>query len=305
LRTAQLRLTPADSAALLARAGIELSAANAATLVGRTEGWIGGLHLAARSLAGAIDPERVAADIVGYDAGITDRVAGHPSTYRLHLLLAETLRAELARDAAHRSRLIARAVQWLADHERLVDAVQTAQLDRAWARAESLLIQCAPMLTVRGHSSIVRSLINRFPIDVVLSRPELSATAVSSNVFDGDLTNLHTLTRAAVAGAAALQPERARRIYYIEAMAEAVTNRIDGDFEHMLGAMTRVEEIIGLSDRPGTLADDARRATMSSNFGTALLWLGQTDEARVSLERGARQARDCGAEQPLLNCMSL
>jgi LuxR family transcriptional regulator, maltose regulon positive regulatory protein len=65
LRPADLRFSLEETRELLAASGILLSEEGAATLHRRTEGWAGGLRLAAISMAGHPDPEQFAADFCG------------------------------------------------------------------------------------------------------------------------------------------------------------------------------------------------------------------------------------------------
>src|SRR6516165_1065184 len=65
IRDPDLRFTLAEAAELFAAAGVELPAATMAVLHERTEGWVAGLRLAALSLAGHPNPERLAAEFSG------------------------------------------------------------------------------------------------------------------------------------------------------------------------------------------------------------------------------------------------
>src|ERR1700722_17509503 len=67
IRAADLRFSERETRELLDASGIALSAAGAALLHQRTEGWVAGLRLAAISLAGHPDPERFVAEFSGSD----------------------------------------------------------------------------------------------------------------------------------------------------------------------------------------------------------------------------------------------
>ncbi|MFL6141443.1 MAG: LuxR C-terminal-related transcriptional regulator [Labedaea sp.] len=58
LRSEALRFRPAEAAALVEAAGVRLDAGQVTRLVARTEGWAGGLRLAAVALAAIHDPDR-------------------------------------------------------------------------------------------------------------------------------------------------------------------------------------------------------------------------------------------------------
>ena len=72
IRAADLRFTQRETRELLEASGIALSAAGAALLHQRTEGWAAGLRLAALSLAGHPDPERFVAEFSGSDRTVAE-----------------------------------------------------------------------------------------------------------------------------------------------------------------------------------------------------------------------------------------
>jgi LuxR family maltose regulon positive regulatory protein len=72
IRAADLRFSERETRELLDAPGIALSAAGAASLHQRTEGWVAGLRLAAISLAGHPDPERFVAEFSGSDRTVAE-----------------------------------------------------------------------------------------------------------------------------------------------------------------------------------------------------------------------------------------
>ena len=72
IRGRDLRFTSDESRALLEAAGVRLSDGALGSLVARTEGWAAGLRLAALSLAGDPDPERLAASFSGRERAVAD-----------------------------------------------------------------------------------------------------------------------------------------------------------------------------------------------------------------------------------------
>ena len=77
LRAADLRFTADEAAAYLNGAmGLELTAADVATLEARTEGWIAALQLAALSMQGRDDVASFIAGFAGDDRFIVDYLAG-------------------------------------------------------------------------------------------------------------------------------------------------------------------------------------------------------------------------------------
>src|SRR6201994_2481693 len=72
IRAADLRFTERETRELLDAAGIALSAAGAALLHQRTEGWAAGLRLAVISLSGHADPEQFVAEFSGSDRTVAE-----------------------------------------------------------------------------------------------------------------------------------------------------------------------------------------------------------------------------------------
>ena len=72
IRAADLRFSERETSELLDTSGIALSAAGAALLHQRTEGWAAGLRLAAISLTGHPDPERFVAEFSGSDRTVAE-----------------------------------------------------------------------------------------------------------------------------------------------------------------------------------------------------------------------------------------
>jgi LuxR family transcriptional regulator, maltose regulon positive regulatory protein len=72
IREPDLRFTPAEARELFAAAGVPLPEAAAGVLQERTEGWAAGLRLAALSLAGHPDPERLAAGFSGTERTVAE-----------------------------------------------------------------------------------------------------------------------------------------------------------------------------------------------------------------------------------------
>ncbi len=72
IRAADLRFSERETRELLDTSGIALSAAGAALLHQRTEGWAAGLRLAALSLADHPDPERFVAEFSGSDRTVAE-----------------------------------------------------------------------------------------------------------------------------------------------------------------------------------------------------------------------------------------
>jgi LuxR family transcriptional regulator, maltose regulon positive regulatory protein len=104
IRASDLRFSERETRELLDAAGIVLSAAGAAVLHQRTEGWAAGLRLAVISLAGHPDPERFVAEFSGSErtvaeyllAEMLDRQRGDVQRLLLRTCLLDRVNGELA-----------------------------------------------------------------------------------------------------------------------------------------------------------------------------------------------------------------
>jgi LuxR family maltose regulon positive regulatory protein len=104
LRADELRFTVDEARQLLAAAGVEVSGPALGLLVERAEGWAAGLRLAALSLAGHPDPERLAARFSGSErtvaeyllAEVLDRQSEQVRRLLLRTSVLERVSGELA-----------------------------------------------------------------------------------------------------------------------------------------------------------------------------------------------------------------
>ena len=114
IRAADLRFSERETRELLEASGIALSAAGAAQLHQRTEGWAAGLRLAVLSLAGHPDPERFVAEFSGSDRTVAEYLLAEmlDRQHRLQVAIA-SLQLSLARRGGHLAGVIEQA-QFLA-----------------------------------------------------------------------------------------------------------------------------------------------------------------------------------------------
>lgn len=104
IRASDLRFGPREAHELLTGAGVRLSESATAALHARTEGWAAGVRLAALSLAGHPDPERLAAEFSGSErtvaeyllAEVLDRQPEHVRRLLLCTSILESVNGELA-----------------------------------------------------------------------------------------------------------------------------------------------------------------------------------------------------------------
>jgi LuxR family maltose regulon positive regulatory protein len=143
IRAGDLRFTEPETRELLTRSKISLSDTGAAALYQRTEGWAGGLRLAAISLSGHPDPERFVAEFSGTDRAIgeylmAEMLERQPSEVQSMLLrtsLVDRMNGELADLLAGRSG----SEQMLLELEEANAFVVSLDAQRTWFRYHQLL----------------------------------------------------------------------------------------------------------------------------------------------------------------------
>src|SRR6476646_2531644 len=143
IRAADLRFSERETRELLDASGITLSAAGAALLYHRTEGWAAGLRLAAISLAGHPDPERFVTEFSGSDrtvaeyllAEMLERQPPDVQDLLLRTSLLDRVNGELADLLTGRPG----SEQILLDLEDANAFVESLDPERAWFRYHHLL----------------------------------------------------------------------------------------------------------------------------------------------------------------------
>ena len=142
IRSADLRFTEEETAAMLAASGVTLSPAGVKLLHERTEGWVAAVRLAAISLVGASDPEGFVVQFSGSERTIAEYLFGEvlesqtPDVRRLlvRASLLERVNGELGDLLTGRSGT-ERDLQELADASGFVVALDAA---RTWFRFHHL-----------------------------------------------------------------------------------------------------------------------------------------------------------------------
>jgi LuxR family maltose regulon positive regulatory protein len=142
LRTPDLRFTPNEAHALFESAGIQLSDAALAQLLKRTEGWAGGLRLAAMSLATHNDPGQFSSEFSGSErtvaayllAEVLERQSTEVREVLLYTSLLERVSGPLA-DHLTGGSSSERILQELEDANAFVTSVDAG---RSWFRYHHL-----------------------------------------------------------------------------------------------------------------------------------------------------------------------
>jgi LuxR family transcriptional regulator, maltose regulon positive regulatory protein len=257
LRAVDLRFSERETRELLDASGITLSAAGAALLYHRTEGWAAGLRLAAISLAGHPDPERFVTEFSGSDRTVAE------------YLLAEMLdrQPDDVQDLLPRTSLLDRVNGELADlltgrpgSERILldleDAnafVESLDSERAWFRYHHLLADFLRLELRRTLPAEVAVLHRRAAewfirqghvVDAIrhtqaagdwADAARLLADHSFSLTLDGQAQTMQALVRAIPPGAD--HPELA----LVRAMGDLAQGRLDEAAAHLAVAETYAE----------------------------------------------------------------
>jgi ATP/maltotriose-dependent transcriptional regulator MalT len=246
IRAADLRFSAREARELLDASGIALSAAGAARLHQRTEGWAAGLRLAALSLAGHPDPERFVAEFSGNDrtvaeyllAEMLERQSGDVQDLLLRTCLLDRVNGELADSLTGR----AGSERILLDLEDANAFVASLDPGRTWFRyhhlfADLLRLEVRRRLAASAHRELgdqraanqaaERALALAEPDRLILPfvmtgsrallealpRPETAHAALLTDILDS--ARASTATEDPVPPAAELTPSELRILRYL------------------------------------------------------------------------------------------
>ena len=162
IRGPDLRFTVDEARELLDGAGVELPEPSLTALHERTEGWAAGLRLAALSLAGHPDPERLAAQFSGRErtvaeyllAEVLDQQPAKVGGLLLRTSVLERVNGELA-DLLTGDEGGERALQELEDANAFVASVDAA---RSWFRYHHLFADLLRLELRRAEPRVVAAL---------------------------------------------------------------------------------------------------------------------------------------------------
>ncbi len=256
IRAADLRFSERETGELLDASGIALSAAGAALLHQRTEGWAAGLRLAVISLTGHPDPERFVAEFSGSDrtvaeyllAEMLDRQPPDVQDLLLRTSLLDRVHGELADVLTGRPG----SERILLDLEDANAFVESLDPERAWFRYHRLLADFlrlelrrtlpdqVPVLHRRAAEWYVRQ---GQVVDAIrhtqaaggwADAARLLADHSFSLTLDGQAQTMQALVRAFPPGAD--HPELA----LVRAMGDLAQGRLDGTAAHLAVAEAHV-----------------------------------------------------------------
>ncbi|MFG2051111.1 LuxR C-terminal-related transcriptional regulator [Micromonospora sp. NPDC048935] len=263
----------------------------------------------AGALTGRADAGQALADLAG-TGGLLHREDTRPPWYRVDPLLADLLRADLARLPDHEVRdLHVRAADWYAGDGRPADALRHALIAGRWDLAGDLFVAHWPELTRYDSAPVHAPAPVAPPAEVLRADPEVALAYAAERAYAGDLPAATGHLRAAAAHAAGLPVPRRQRFLRLVTALELTVARLVGDPVQVRAAVARL-----LRTRPegatptrlpnstsataptsggGDAADDADlRAFAGTGLGLVELAEGALPTARFVRARAA--AREAG-----------
>ncbi|SCE98742.1 LuxR family transcriptional regulator, maltose regulon positive regulatory protein [Micromonospora coriariae] len=203
----------------------------------------------AEALTGRTDAGRALADLAGA-GGLLHREESRPPWYRCDPLLADLLRAELARLPADELReLHARAADWYAGDGRPIDGLRHALAAGRWDRAGDLFVAHWPELTRYDADPLTGPAPASPPPEVVRADPEVALACAAERAYAGDLPAATGHLRAAAGYADGLPVPRRDRFLRLATALELTLARLAGDPPEVRAAAARL-----LRTRPAGVA---------------------------------------------------
>ncbi|MFI5924980.1 LuxR C-terminal-related transcriptional regulator [Micromonospora sp. NPDC051543] len=241
----------------------------------------------AEALTGRADAEQALADLAGA-GGPLRREDSRPPWYRCDPLLADLLRAELARLPADEVReLHARASNWYAGAGRPADGLRHALAAGRWDVAAELFVANWPELTRYDHDPVGGPPPPSAPPEAVEADPEVALASAAERAYAGDLSAATGHLRAAASYADALPTPRRDRFLRLATALELTLARLAGDLPQTRAAAARLLRVrptaaptAGSPDGPpaGPLTDSSQSgdADLRAFTGTALGLVGMS-----------------------------
>ncbi|WFE52433.1 LuxR C-terminal-related transcriptional regulator [Micromonospora sp. WMMD1155] len=186
----------------------------------------------AEALTGRADAGQALADLAGA-GGLLHRDDTRPPWYRCEPLLADLLRADLARLPADDLRdLHARAADWYAGDGRPADGLRHALAAGRWDLAGDLFVAHWPELTRYDSEPVPAPAPAAPPAEVVRADPEVALACAAERAYAGDLPAATGHLHAAAEHAAGLPvPRRDRFLRLVTALEVSVARLADDPAE--------------------------------------------------------------------------
>ncbi|MEU7584768.1 LuxR C-terminal-related transcriptional regulator [Micromonospora sp. NPDC049230] len=223
----------------------------------------------AGALTGRADAGQALADLAG-SGGLLHREDTRPPWYRVDPLLADLLRADLARLPDHEVRdLHVRAADWYAGDGRPVDALRHALTAGRWDLAGDLFVAHWPELTRYDSGPVPAPAPVAPPAEVLRADPEVALAYAAERAYADDLPAASGHLRAAAAHAAGLPVPRRQRFLRLVTALELTVARLAGDPVRVRAAAARLLRTRPEGATPTRLPDPASTTAPTSGGGDA------------------------------------
>ena len=194
----------------------------------------------AEALTGRADAGQALADLAGA-GGLLHREDSRPPWYRCDPLLADLLRAELARLPGDELReLHERAADWYARDGRPADGLRHALAAGRWTLAGDLFVAQWPELTRYDHDPVVGPAPPSPPPEVVGADPEVALACAAERAYAGDLPAARGHLRTAAGFAGGLPVPRRDRFLRLATALELTVARLADDTAEVRAAAARL-----------------------------------------------------------------
>ncbi|MGC5290685.1 LuxR C-terminal-related transcriptional regulator [Micromonospora sp. DT231] len=218
----------------------------------------------AAALTGRADAGQALADLAG-TGGLLHREDTRPPWYRCDPLLADLLRADLARLPGPEVRdLHERAADWYAGDGRPADALRHALTAGRWDLAGDLFVAHWPELIRYDSAPAHAPAPVAPPAEVVRADPEVALAYAAERAFAGDLTAATGHLRAAAEHARDLPVPRRQRFLRLVTALELTVARLADDPVEVRAAAARLLRTRPPDATPTRLADPASPARPDS-----------------------------------------
>ena len=194
----------------------------------------------AEALTGRADAGQALADLAG-TGGLLHREDTRPPWYRCESLLADLLRADLARLPADELReLHVRAAEWYAGAGRPADGLRHALAAGRWDLAGDLFVAHWPELTRYDSDPVHVPAPASPPAEVIRADPEVALAGAAERAYAGDLPAATGHLRAAAGHAAGLPVPRRDRFLRLVTALELTVARLADDRAEVRAAAARL-----------------------------------------------------------------
>lgn len=218
----------------------------------------------AEALTGRVDAAQVLAALAG-TGGLLHREDTRPPWYRCEPLLADLLRADLARLPPDELRdLHARAADWYAGDGRPADGLRHALAAGRWDLAGDLFVAHWPELTRYDRDPVHAPAPMSPPADVIRADPEVALACAAERAYAGDLPAASSHLRSAADHAAGLPVPRRDRFLRLVTALEVSVARLSGDPAEVRAAAARLLRTRPAGATPTRLPDSASTGAASS-----------------------------------------